>query len=880
MPAGMCALMLVAVPATRPAIPSAAAPSVGRAVASRAVPVAPAGTNLIRNGGAEIADPSATGYDAVTIPGWRVVTGLPSVIAYGTPGMIGIGAPRPPSSGRNLFVGGAGGPASIAQRVPLRFRPGPLPVLVTYNLSAALGGLGADRDDASVVASFEGSGDKVLATAVLGPVTAHERGYRTGLLARGVRGELPGGTTSVVVVVHLNTRAKDYNGPDGSTIGFDYAYADDVSLRLSVPVVAPPVIRRPVARVPRFDHVFLVYLENEDYGSIIGNTKQAPFINSLLPRSSLLADMFAEEHPSDANYLAFAGGSTFGLPLDDPAEEESLYTIDAKNIADLLDEAHESWKGYLQSANGPCDDTVHDYYWDDDLPLMYFKDIRERPAYCAAHVVPLQKYAADLKSAATTPSFGWIGPNDCDDMEGCGIAAGDSFLKTIATELFASQAWRTEPSMLIVTWDEDGEDGQHPAQRIPTLVIGSRYVKPGYVSTTRYTHYSLLRTVEAALGLGTLTDNDAYAPPLNDVFGSRGLAEALASTPASIRRAASQRPLLAYVADSATGTVTPVDVTANTAGKAIRVGGDPDAIAVAPNGKTVYVADASADAVTPIEVPSNRVEPAIAVGKAPDALAISPDGKTMLVANEDSETVTPIDLATDRAGPAIGVGSHPISVIFGRDGRLAYVLDWGSGEVSEIAMTHLRAGPPLKVGSYPEAMALSPDGSELYVANFGSDSVSPIETETWRSGRPIPVGQAPDAVSFSPGGHTAYVVNGDSDTVTPIDVADSRAGRAIRVGSSPSAVAFGPDGRTAYVLNTVSSTVTPIATGTRRPGRAISVGAYTYPVAIEMSPRGNVAEVVDDYAGEITTIDLATGTARTAIQLGSTTFPTAIAIVG
>jgi hypothetical protein len=124
----------------------------------------------------------------------------------------------------------------------------------------------------------------------------------------------------------------------------------------------------------------LVYLENQDYHDIIGNTKQAPFINSLIPRGSLLAAMYAEEHPSDGNYLAFAGGSTFGLPLDDPPEEPAHYTISAANIGDSLDAAHESWKAYLQGADGPCDDTVHNQYWDDDLPFLMFKDIRERPA--------------------------------------------------------------------------------------------------------------------------------------------------------------------------------------------------------------------------------------------------------------------------------------------------------------------------------------------------------------------------------------------------------------------------------------------------------------------------------------------------------------------
>ena len=110
-------------------------------------------------------------------------------------------------------------------------------------------------------------------------------------------------------------------------------------------------------------------------------------------------------------------------------------------MADLVDGAHESWKAYLQSANGPCDDTVHENYWDDDQPMMYFADVRERPAYCAAHVVPLQELAGDLRHASTTPNFAWVSPDDCSDMEGCGIAAGDAFLAKELGMIMASPAW-------------------------------------------------------------------------------------------------------------------------------------------------------------------------------------------------------------------------------------------------------------------------------------------------------------------------------------------------------------------------------------------------------------------------------------------------------
>jgi hypothetical protein len=150
--------------------------------------------------------------------------------------------------------------------------------------------------------------------------------------------------------------------------------------------------------------------------------------------------------------------------------------------------------------------------------MLYFQDVRDRPRYCASHVVPLEELAGDLSNAATTPNFAWIAPDDCADMEGCGIAAGDAFLKTELTEIMNSPAWRTQRSLAIITFDEDAADYQHPAQRVPTIVLASAGVKAGYSGPTRHTHYSLLRTIEAALGLGTLTANDRYAQPLNNIF--------------------------------------------------------------------------------------------------------------------------------------------------------------------------------------------------------------------------------------------------------------------------------------------------------------------------------------------------------------------------
>ena len=469
-----------------------------------------AGTNLLLNPKATVGDASAQGWDAVTIPGWQVQAGLPTVVRYGTPGFPRLPtAAKWPSAGGRLFAGGAGGTASLVQVIPLRR----VATGTRFSVGAWLGG--TKTSDAVLKLRFLGAGGRVLSAITLGPAGGRARAP---LRHRTATGDVPAGAATAKVTLLLRTTFTRYNGPEAPQAGYDDAAAGGLRLALSRPVASRAALTPTKPEVPRYQHVFLFYLENEDFGQVIGNTRQAPYLNSLTRQGVLLTGFYAEEHPSDGNYLAFAGGSAFGVPLDDPAVENPLYTISARNIGDLITDGGETWKSYTQGANGPCDDTVHGYYWNDDQPMLYFKDVRDRPAYCASHVVPLEELPGDLASAATTASFSRIAPDDCSDMEGCGIAAGDEFVRAQLTRIMNSPAWRTQRSLAIITFDEDAQDYQHPAQRVPTIVLASQGVRRGITDPTRYTHYGVLRTVEAALGLGTLTANDRYATAFSKIF--------------------------------------------------------------------------------------------------------------------------------------------------------------------------------------------------------------------------------------------------------------------------------------------------------------------------------------------------------------------------
>ena len=870
---GIFAVLLAAVLATSQQAPVQAATPARETAATAGL--APPGTNLLLNPAATAGATSAQGWDAVTIPGWQIAGGLPTVVRYGTPGFPKAAKSWPANRG-NLFAGGAGGTAKLVQQTSVTPK-------ARYDIAAWLGG--TKTSAAELTVQFLDTGNRILGTATMGPVGKQAT---AALDYRQAVGTVPAGATRARVTITLTTTLTNWNGPDAPQAGYDYATAGDISLTLSEPASAPPPLTPPAVNVPGYQHVFLFYFENEDYSQIIGNTTQAPYLNSLRQQGATLTNFYAEEHPSDANYLALAGGSAFGIPLDDPEEENPLYTIDAANIGDLVTGSGESWKAYLQSANGPCDDTVHGYYWNDDQPMMYFQDVRDRPRYCASHIVPLEELTSDLASPATTPNFAWVSPDDCADMEGCGIAAGDAFLKTELTAIMNSPAWRTQRSLAIITFDEDAQDYQHPAQRVPTIVLASSGVKAGYQDATRYTHYSLLRTIEAALGLGTLTANDRDAQSLNGIFDSERtsfsapaatVSSSVASaapatvappgTAAFLAAAAKARDPIAWAANYASDTVSPVNVTTRKAGPQIPVGAGPRAVVATPDGTTVYVANSLSGTVTPIAAGTGKPGKPIPVGDEPWALAVTPDGTTLYVANSGSGTVTPVSTATNKPGTPITVGDAPRLITMAPGGKTAYVLNWLSGTVTPISVAANAAGPPIRTGAFPVAAAFGPGGATLYVANFGGDSVTPINTSTDRPRRPVPAGYAPDALAVTSGG--VYVVDGNSDQVTRLGAGGPAA---TKVGYSPEAIAV--SGSTAYVVNAIDSTVTPVAVSTGKAGAPLNVGAYTYPTAITLA--GQTAIVVEPYNYTLALFNTKTGHVYPPITVGS--FPLAVAVTG
>ncbi len=259
-----------------------------------------------------------------------------------------------------------------------------------------------------------------------------------------------------------------------------------------------------------FDHVVIIVEENNPASDILG-TAAAPYINKLAAESALAKNYQAIAHPSLPNYLALTSGTTAGI-TDDCSPGGSC-TAAVPSIVDRIGQSGRSWKMYAEDMPAPCTAANSGKYAVKHNPFMYYPGITGDSNNCAAHVVPFTRFPADLASASTLPNYVFISPNLCNDMHDCAVGTGDAWLAQQVPQILASPAFRTQKSLLVITWDE----GSDESNAVGTVFAGPA-AKKGYQSEAPYSHYSLLHTIEASWGLAPLTDNDKGAPVMNDLL--------------------------------------------------------------------------------------------------------------------------------------------------------------------------------------------------------------------------------------------------------------------------------------------------------------------------------------------------------------------------
>ena len=329
-----------------------------------------------------------------------------------------------------------------------------------------------------------------------------------------------------------------------------------LALTLAVPQFAGAHAAAPLS------HVYVIMMENTNYEDVIGNTTDAPYINSLANTYSFGANYYGVTHPSEPNYVALTAGDFFGLHADDQSKRFA-----ATNIADQLESKSLTWATYQQglpaigSTVDSAPSTGSGLYVRKHNPFALFSDVLSNPAR-VQNFKPIESLATDL-NGGNAPNFALIVPDQCHDMHGvspssaksygmpwCGyppnfvvnhalIQAGDAYVKGLVNTIMTSKGW-TADSAIVVTWDENESSGlsspnrgyssstgccASPAGdgggRVPLIVVTNTPTHS--VSLRPYNHYSLLRTIEDNFGLACLANAcDPSVHAMSDLIAPSG----------------------------------------------------------------------------------------------------------------------------------------------------------------------------------------------------------------------------------------------------------------------------------------------------------------------------------------------------------------------
>jgi phosphatidylinositol-3-phosphatase len=272
---------------------------------------------------------------------------------------------------------------------------------------------------------------------------------------------------------------------------------------------APPVT---------YSHVVVIMEENFSYDDTIGDVN-APYLNQLASQCALATNFHNETHPSQPNYMAATSGFVTGV--DQESTNPSIY------------EQVSSWNDLEESMGANCGVKGPHYKHGHD-PAFWYPAIA---ADCLFFDLPMAESDAGA-TALPTAAFTWLTPNQCHNhhwQNGCtGPSTPDGFTQSMDTWLSGTiQAIQATPdyqagqTLVLVTFDEGqggtaGEDCADPANTDPSCHVVTVAVGAGVqpvADPTFYTHYSMLRSVEDALGVTTFLGNAATATDMRPGMG-------------------------------------------------------------------------------------------------------------------------------------------------------------------------------------------------------------------------------------------------------------------------------------------------------------------------------------------------------------------------
>jgi len=272
------------------------------------------------------------------------------------------------------------------------------------------------------------------------------------------------------------------------------------------------------------------------------------------------------------NEVQSAPGAPGDNNIDGIISIPAATNISGKSIADQLVAAGLNWKSYQESLPPGGADGIDfsDGFFNDSSnipgtipgekqsliklyaakhnPFVYFRSVQEgqNKANSLGNVVGFegsQGLFEDLGSGRV-PHYSFIAPNQCNDQHGRGnagpqcdfdfnnngtqtglnpalIALGDLTLRNIVKAIHNSPVWSEGRNAIVVVWDED-DYSVAPTTNQVLVIVDTNYGVKGVKSGKFYTHFSLLKSMEAGFGLPCLNHAcDANVDVMSDLFAGR-----------------------------------------------------------------------------------------------------------------------------------------------------------------------------------------------------------------------------------------------------------------------------------------------------------------------------------------------------------------------
>ncbi|GAA3818772.1 alkaline phosphatase family protein [Nocardioides panacisoli] len=231
-----------------------------------------------------------------------------------------------------------------------------------------------------------------------------------------------------------------------------------------------------------------------------------PFTWSLAQQYGYAAHFTAITHPSLPNYLAIAGGSTFGVGDDGPP---SAHPVSSPSVFGRAVQEGSTARLYADGMAGSCQSTDQGRYAVKHNPWAYFTAER---SMCERDDVPLAALTDDA-AAGRLPAVGMVIPDLCNDAHDCALAQADQWLSTYVQEAMSGPDWEDGHLAIVITADED--DRNHGNQ---ILTVVAHPALDQVAASTPLTHYSLSRAYADVAGFAPL-GNANGAPDLLAAFG-------------------------------------------------------------------------------------------------------------------------------------------------------------------------------------------------------------------------------------------------------------------------------------------------------------------------------------------------------------------------